>query len=155
VSIFEPSIANMTGPVPVECPACGARSTFEDFSDAEKDYLIRSTVHHQLLNEYRLLVAMKAITDRFPNTQDPSLKHHLNELESDSTDEAAVAKSFRARLELLESFGEWGFLLEARFPFVRDKAAETREELLSFLVKCRTCLEQYLILPEEYYDTIG
>jgi hypothetical protein len=155
MSIFAPDIANMSDPVPMECPGCGALTTREGLSAAEKQYLLAATHHHGMVCEYRLLVAMKAITDRYPGTQHPLLQHKLDGLRIPGTDEAQVAKLPAAQPELCEMLRHCDFLLECRFPFVRDAAADTRDDVLSFLVKCETCPDQYLVLPEAYYQSIG
>ncbi|HEV3344004.1 MAG TPA: hypothetical protein VG125_26755 [Pirellulales bacterium] len=156
MSIFCPDISRIGDTdVPVVCPNCGAESKRDRLLPAEKHYLIDATGHHRLLAEYRQLVAMKAIVDRFPGTQHPLLRGKLENSGRGFTDERVVAALLNAQPELCEMLRHSMFLLSRRFRFVRDMVSERHEALLPLLVCCEMCPQQYLILPDQYYESIG
>lgn len=156
MTIFAPHASNIgDADVPLICPVCGSQSVGDGLTDEQKTYLIRSTHHHRFYVEYRHMIAMQSIAERFPGTQHPLLRGKLDKPGRGFTNETQVARLLSEQPELCDFLRRSSFKLSHRFPFVRDALKSTRESTLPLLVTCSMCPDQYLILPDDYYQTIG
>ncbi|MBL9082914.1 MAG: hypothetical protein JNK76_13960 [Planctomycetales bacterium] len=141
--------------VPLICPNCGAKSNRDGLTTIEKQYLLDATLYHRLLTEFRYLIAMKAIVDRYPGTQHPLLRSKLVNPGRGQTDEKTVSKLLNAQPELCEHLRRSWFRLDRRFPWVQKTVEELRDSILPVKVGCTKCDDQYVTLPDDFYDSIG
>jgi len=112
-------------------------------------------MYHEFYVEYRFLLAMKAIVDRYPGTQHPLLRDKLEKPGRGFTDDVKVSKLLMAQPELCAFLRKCNFSLDKRFSFIQEVTTRYRRKLLSFLVACNDCPDQYLILPDDYFGAIG
>lgn len=154
--IFQPNICNIADhDIPVLCPSCGFASKRNRLSEAEKEYLIDATGYHDMATELRFLLAMKAITDRYPGTRHPLLTSKLPESRFGAADEDKVSAILARQPELCDFLSRGSFRLDCRFPFVVEYVERERPNINRLLVACPQCEQQYLILPKDYYFSIG
>ena len=154
--IFQPDICNIADhDVPVLCPFCGFASKRDRLSDSEKQFLIDATGYHDIATEFRFLLAMKAITDQYPGTRHVLLAGKLPEPRVGFTDEDKVSALLARQPELCDFLSRSTFRLDCRFPFVLEYVERERPSINRLLVACPQCDQQYLILPQDYYLTIG
>ena len=101
--VFQPDIRNIPDHgVPVLCPSCGFTCKRDFLSDAEKQFLIDATLYHELVTEFRFMLAMKAITDRYPGTRHPLLAAKLPKPRAGFTDEEEVSALLDRQPELCD-----------------------------------------------------
>jgi hypothetical protein len=156
MTLFAPDICKIgDGDVPVLCPSCGFESLCPGLSGSEKQYLVDSTSYHGMVTEFRLLIAMKAITDRYPGTTNPLLANKLPQPRHGVTDEDHVGTLLACQPELCEMLRGSSFSLDGRFQFVRESIERERSMIDKLLVSCHQCDRQYLVFPQDYYLTIG
>lgn len=155
MTIFIPTIENMTGPVPMVCPTCGEESVRTALTSEEKGYLIDATGYHHILEEYHYLEILDEFIRTYPGTRNPLITSKLSKRMHGFDDEVAVAHLIDSTAGFLDFLAHSDFEHFGRFSFVFGFVRCRQERIMDSLVRCNVCPNQYLILPFNYYMSVG
>lgn len=155
MSVFAPQVDNMRGCVPIACPKCGLKTTRGDLSDEEKQFLIDATGYHEVLTEYHQLQALDSLIRRYPGTRNPLITSKLRERRYGDDDEVDVQRTIDTTPGFREFLESSDFEHFGRYAFVSGLVRKRQEDVMTVLVACEKCRSQYLVLPFDYYMSIG
>ncbi|MEZ6057466.1 MAG: hypothetical protein R3C01_12260 [Planctomycetaceae bacterium] len=141
--------------VPVFCPSCGGMFSLDGLSHAEKQTLIDLKRYHDESIEYRYYTVIAGIVEQFPATQHPLLVNKLPPNRTGSTDDDLVDMAIDEHLGMREYLTNHGFRFDKRWHFVRKFQDRSLPSPLTPKIRCLKCDDQYLVLTDDYYYTLG
>ncbi len=156
MSFFSPEIGiRFFDEIELKCSACDYGATRSDVDLETKEALVRTTPHHELAEEHRLLTRTKEFFGRFPDSRHPLIVrlmflHDPPEPRPDSTFDTALASDTELRDFLKDNM----CYLPARIEFCADRCREYDHYTRRADVACPNC-DGYLILPREFYFRVG
>jgi len=156
MTLFDPLAEDVDdNNVPVKCPECGLEERLDGLSNAEKTYLVHSTMFHELWTEYQLLLRMQEIISLFPGTRHPLLADKLPENRISICNDAVVDVIINDDPELRDFLRRGRFRFDRRFPWVEKTVQEYKPEIEKLLLKCSRCEGHYVTFTEQYYLQLG
>lgn len=96
-----------------------------------------------------------SILELFPGTQHPLLVEKLPPKRQGDTDDSLVDEEIRKHEGLAEYLRSRRFRYDKRLKYVREHETETVPTIHTPKLRCADCDGHYLILPDQYYWSIG
>lgn len=141
--------------VPAVCPQCKKQYLIDGLSPDDKQTAIDLTRYHERAVEYNVYRTIASILDLFPGTQHPLLVEKLPPNRIGDTDDTLVDEEIRKHEGLSEYLRCRRFRYDKRLKYVRQHETETLPNVQTPKLRCTDCDGHYLILPDEYYWSIG
>ena len=141
--------------VQVFCPSCDGEFSLDGLSNAEKQTLVELKWYHDESIEYRYYTVIADIVDRFPATQHPLLVNKLPPNRIGFTDDDLVDLTIAEHPGMHKYLTSRGFRFDKRWHIVQEFQHRDIPAPLTSAIRCLKCLEQYLVLTDAYFYTLG
>ncbi|MBX2850759.1 MAG: hypothetical protein KTR15_03315 [Phycisphaeraceae bacterium] len=142
--------------IPVFCVKCGSQTRLDSLSDSEKKSLVEMTSFQNALEERRMLIRIKQLFDRFPDSKHASIMCKLfpRDRRPGFEPDAAFDEALGNQPDIKKYLSKRSFLLPARLRAIEAQVVQYQNELSDYSIQCQKCFD-LLAIDKEFFNQLN